>query len=408
MTASLSTTTQPDPVPRPGALTPTPGRRRRHVVVGTGGIAGAHAGAVLAHPDRAQLVHAVDVDADRAAAFAAKHGIPTWGDDLDAALAGPDDHGRPDLAHLCTPPGTHVELATRCLEAGVPVLVEKPPALTLAEVDTLLDASHRTGVPVAVVFQHRFGGAARHARRLLAEGLGGADDGIGRVRVAVCDTLWFRPDAYFDVPWRGRWEVEGGGPTMGHGIHQIDLLLSLLGSWSEVTAMAARQARPTDTEDVSAAVVRFTDGALATVMSSLLSPRETSVVRVDTDHATLEVEHLYGYDDAAWRFTPVRDHPHLAERWQAGLGGGPSGHSAQLGAILDALDAGEEPPVSLADARETMELVAALYASAFTGQVVRRGEIGPGHPFYDRMDGGQVPWSPVKTPAKTPARAGDA
>ena len=48
--------------------------------------------------------------------------------------------------------------------------------------------------------------------------------------------------------------------------------------------------------------------AVATLMSSLLSPRETSVVRVDTDHATIEVEHLYGYDDAAWRLTPLAGH----------------------------------------------------------------------------------------------------
>ncbi|MGO7984043.1 Gfo/Idh/MocA family oxidoreductase, partial [Rhizobium johnstonii] len=83
---------------------------------------------------------------------------------------------------------------------------------------------------------------------------------------ATCETLWYRDNDYFAVPWRGRWEVEGGGPTMGHGIHQFDLMLSILGPWAEVSAMAARQSRPTDTEDVSIAIARFDNGALATVV----------------------------------------------------------------------------------------------------------------------------------------------
>ena len=111
--------------------------------------------------------------------------------------------------------------------------------------------------------------------------------------VATCHTLWYRDTAYYDVAWRGKWETEGGGPAMGHGIHQMDLLLSLLGPWAEVTAMAGRLARDTATEDVSMAVVRFPDGTLATAASSAISPRQTSSVRVDTERATLELEHLY-------------------------------------------------------------------------------------------------------------------
>jgi hypothetical protein len=50
------------------------------------------------------------------------------------------------------------------------------------------------------------------------------------------------------------------------------------------------------------------------------------------------------------------------------------------------------PPVTLPDARMTLELIAAIYASAFTCRSVRRGEIGPRSPFYQRMDGSGAPW----------------
>ena len=379
-------------------------------MVGTGAIAGAHAAAVAAHADRAVVVHAVDLGPARAEQFAARHGLTGWGTDLATALTG-DGAGPPDLAHICTPPGSHVPLAAQCLEAGVPVLLEKPPALSLAEVDQLLAVSERTRVDVAVVFQHRFGAGAERAMVLLADARarraadgtdeeGEAGAGIGRPLVATCHTLWYRDADYFAVPWRGRWGVEGGGPTMGHGIHQIDLLLALLGPWEEVSAMAGRQARDTETEDVSTALVRFADGTLATIVNSLVSPRQTSSIRIDAEYATLEVDHLYGYTDADWTFTPAPGHEHLSDRWVPDAAAPRSSHSSQMGAVLDAFgtrDEGSHPPaplpVPLREARDTLELVAAVYASAFTGRLIRRGDIVPGHPFYARMNGSGAPWA---------------
>ena len=347
-------------------------------IVGTGAIAGAHAEAVAALPDRARLVGAVDVDPDRAAAFGATWDVPVF-----PSLAALLDARRPDLVHLCTPPGSHLPLALECLAAGVGLVLEKPPVLSLAELDRLRAAEAAAGVPVATVFQHRFGSGAVRLRRLLAEGV------LGRPLVAQANTLWFRDDDYFAVPWRGKWELEGGGPTMGHGIHQFDLLLSILGPWTGVSAMAERQARPTDTEDVSAALVRFESGALATVVNSVISPRQTSQLRFDFERATVDLEHLYGYTNADWSLTAG---PDVTAAWDGDRTDVPSGHTAQLTAVLDALDAGETPPVSTSDTRVTMEFIAAVYASAFTGRAVARGEITEGHPFYDSMAGTGAPW----------------
>ncbi|GAA3465231.1 Gfo/Idh/MocA family protein [Saccharothrix longispora] len=352
-------------------------------IVGTGAIAGAHAGAIAALPGRARLVGAVDVEPDRVAAFGAEWDVPAH-----PTLADLLADRRPDLVHLCTPPGTHLSLALECLAAGVSPVVEKPPVLSLADLDRLRAAEAEAGVPVATVFQHRFGSGAVRLRRLLAEGA------LGRPLLASADTLWFRDDDYFAVPWRGKWELEGGGPTMGHGIHQFDLLLSVLGPWSEISAVAARQARPTDTEDVSAALVRFDSGAVATVVNSLVSPRQTSRLRFDFEHATVELEHLYGYSDEDWRLTPAPGAPDPAPAWGSDPVGVPSGHTAQLAAVLDALDEGRTPPVSTADTRMTLEFVAAVYASAFTGRAVARGEITEGHPFHGGMAGGGAPWPP--------------
>jgi predicted dehydrogenase len=168
----------------------------RVAIVGTGGIARVHAEALRPDP-RAVLVAAADVDAGRLAAFAARHGVPATYGDLDELLR----DARPDLVHICTPPHAHCEQAHRCLRAGVSVLVEKPPVISLREFDVLAAADDDGGPWFASVYQHRFGGAQRRLKGL-------ADSGaLGRPLLALCHTTWFRDQAYFDVPWRGRWDT---------------------------------------------------------------------------------------------------------------------------------------------------------------------------------------------------------
>jgi predicted dehydrogenase len=358
------------------------GRRYRTAIVGAGGIAVAHVRALQGLAHRADLVAVADVDLGRARTFAERWDVPHAYDGVAELL----DVQRLDLVHLCTPPEHHTPLALQCLRAGATVLVEKPPTLSLAEFDVLVAAEATSIAHVATVFQHRFGSAANRLRRMTAAGV------LGRPLLATCATQWYRDDDYFAAPWRGTWESEGGGPTMGHGIHQFDLLLSILGPWRELTALAARQARPTDTEDVSMALVTFDNGALASVVNSVVSPRQTSTLRFDFENATVELEHLYGYDDRDWTLTPAPGHDALLAQWAAGADNVPSGHAAQFSAVFDALDCGEPPPVTTTDARRTMDFVASLYASAFIGDRVRSGLIGPDSPFATRMDGIGAPW----------------
>lgn len=362
-------------------------------IVGTGGIAGFHAQALAALGDRVRVSAAVDVDAVRLREFGDRFDVARRYASLDELLA----VERPDLVDLCTPPGYHAEQAIACLDHGVTVICEKPPAVSLAELDRVAAHTEASGPHFASVFQHRFGSGGLALARLVAEGTFGAPTTV------VCHTLWHRLDDYFQVPWRGRWETEGGGPTLGHGIHQMDLMLAILGPWREVVAVAARQVRLTATEDVSCAIVSFDNGAIATVVNSLVSPRQTSYLRFDFADATIELTHLYGYGDGDWTATGA---PGYEERvralWTSRLRGVNSGHTAQFTHVLDALEEGSPPPVSPADVRPTMELVAAIYASAFTGRPVRRGEIGSGSPFYERMQGSGAPWP---APAPRPASA---
>jgi predicted dehydrogenase len=182
---------------------------------------------------------------------------------------------------------------------------------------------------------------------------------------------------------------------MGHGIHQMDLLLDLLGPWREVRAMAGRLVHDVETEDVSTALLRFDDGAMATVVNSVLSPDEVSRIRIDCERATVELTHLYGHSNANWRITPAPGVPgDEAAAWQDFGPDVPSSHLAQLRELVASMRAGERPRSSGPDGRTSLELITALYKSAFTDTTVRRGEVGPGDPYYTALHGGAPGWAP--------------
>lgn len=361
--------------------------RYRHAIVGAGGIAQVHAEALRRLGGRCELVAVADVDPLRAAEFAARWEVPAAHNSIGDLLA----DQQPDVVHLCTPPAIRREPAIEILRAGANVLCEKPSTLSLRALDDIVRAEEVSSGNFGTIFQHRFGSAAGTLRSLVETG------GLGIPLVAVCNTLWFRPDSYFDPDWRGRWSTEGGGPTLGHGIHQLDLLVAILGPWRDVVAVAARRARSTNTEDISSAIITFESGVVATVVNSLVSPRETSYLRFDFERATVEVQHLYGYRDEDWLVTPAPGHEEqVRTAWARGTKGVDSSHVAQFTAVLDALDEGEPIPVRSSEARATTELVAAIYASAFSGERQVRGQITTESPFYESMAGTGPPWAPLK------------
>ncbi|WP_150239512.1 Gfo/Idh/MocA family protein [Nocardiopsis quinghaiensis] len=353
----------------------------RVAVVGSGGIArGVHLPALADMGDRVDVTALVDLDEALVEATAAEWGVRGRYTDVGAMLAAE----RPGLVIVCTPPAAHKDTVTASLDAGAWVWCEKPPTLSLAEYDRIRAHEGEHGPFASYVFQHRFGSGAERLRRHLSEGT------LGRPLVGVCNTLWYRDAEYFEAPWRGRWDTEGGGPSMGHGIHQMDLMLSLLGDWTEVTSVMSTTARSIETEDVSMAIVRCESGATVSMANSLLSPRETSYLRFDFENATVELEHLYGYDNAHWRWTPA---PHAdaeaAASWQPEENV-PSSHKAQLRSLLDAMERRERPRASGHDGRRALELVAGMYQSAVLGGTVRRRDLTPASGFYHSMYGGDA------------------
>ena len=357
-------------------------RTIRAAIVGTGNIAGAHVKALRRMGRRAEVVAAVDVDGARAGAFCSEHGIPKSFEDTEEML----DEEAPDIVHVCTPPQSHREVSVQCMEAGAWVLCEKPLCASLEEMDTVEAAERATGKFCSSVYQWRFGSGARHLKALISSGE------LGRPLAGLCQTTWYRDAAYYSVPWRGRWETELGGATMGQGIHAMDLFLWLLGDWREVRAMVGTLDRDIEVEDVSMATVLLENGAMGSVVNSVLSPRQRTHLRFDFQQATVEVDSLYGYTNADWNYS-IPDgaaHADSLARWQKIPDEALSMHAGQVADLLDCMEENRRPSTSGAGARRTLEFITGLYKAAMTGEPVLRGSIDKGDPFYSRLNGAPV------------------
>ncbi|MDE2452196.1 MAG: Gfo/Idh/MocA family oxidoreductase [Burkholderiales bacterium] len=300
-------------------------------------------------------------------ASAAPEGLPLY-----RSLAELLDRERPDGVILATPNAAHVEGALECIAAGVPCLVEKPVADTLADARRLAAAVAASGAAV-LVGHHR-----RHSPILQAAAAAIAGGAIGRVVAVMASAVFAKPARYFDeAPWRSR---PGGGPILINLVHEIDNLRLLIGDIVEVQALASNAVRGFAVEDTVAINLRFANGALGSFMlsdcaASVRSWEQTSGENKAYDHhgdedcylvagtrgslALPTLRLLSAEGEASW-FEPL-----AASRIEAS----PADPLERQFRHFCAMIRGEAPPlVPVAEALKTLEVTLAVAAAAATRQ----------------------------------------
>lgn len=225
----------------------------RLAVIGAGAIGGTHAEAI-AGAEGFELAGIAD-PFDGGAALAERFGARHYRDHK--ALL---DAERPDGAIVATPNETHVPIALDCLAAGVPVIVEKPLANTIAEAETLLAAEAETGLAVLVGHHRRHHPVLQAAKAIVDAGT------LGRLVCVSASACLMKPDAYFAPEWRRTPGV--GGTFLINLIHEIDLLRYLCGEIVSLAAYASSAVRGLAVEDTGAITFEFAGGALAAFVVS--------------------------------------------------------------------------------------------------------------------------------------------
>ena len=346
--------------------------RLRVGVVGAG-IGRSHVRGYQAVPERFELLALCDIDAERARPIAEEHGIPRLVTDL-AELCRMDDL---DLIDICTPPHLHFEQIQQVLAAGKHAICEKPLVSSLREVDELARAEAASGRRIMPVFQYRFGHGLQKLKFLIAQGL------AGKAYLSTVETAWRRRAEYYAVPWRGKWATERGGALLSHAIHAHDMLCYVLGPPARVFAYTTTRVNPIEVEDCASVALEMADGSLASLGVTLGSAAEITRHRFSFSGLVAE-SNTRPYTNSGDPWTFVGDTPELTEQIESALADFrplPEHYAGQFYRFYEAVRCGGDMPVSLADARVSLELITAMYYSAETGASVSL-PIGADHPRY--------------------------
>jgi UDP-N-acetyl-2-amino-2-deoxyglucuronate dehydrogenase len=297
---------------------------------------------------------------------------------IEELLADPDI----DVVNICTPSGTHADLSVQALKAGKHVVCEKPPDVTVAAVDRMIAAQRETGKKLMVIFQSRFEPVYQAMRETVQSGR------LGRI-VGVHGTVnWWRAQSYFDCPgmWKGTWRYDGGGSLANQGVHTVDILQWLVGPVAEVYAKFGVFAHEIETEDKTAAVLTFANGALGTLTSTTAAyPGLDRTVLIHGECGSIVAE-----DDLLVRWRIMADSPDTEkeeeramlarfgkkEHRESSTASDPfafatRGHLLQFEALAEAIRNDTTPPNSIETSRHTVEILNAVYESGRTGKAVR-------------------------------------
>lgn len=344
----------------------------RVALVGAG-IADRHAAAWRWLPALFDVPVLCSLDDARGRALCERHRIAEYTQDVDSLFERQDI----DIVDICTPPDSHFALCERALAAGKHVVCEKPLFGSLAEVDRMASLVQRSGRLLMPIFQYRFGTGLQKLRHLQRLGLTGAPV------LSTVETHWWRGPAYYEVPWRGKWESELGGGLLGHAIHAHDMLTHVQGPIAEVFAYGSTLVNPIEVEDTMALALRMANGSLASLSMTLGSREEISRLRFCfRELAVQSITAPYTMGRDPWTFT-AGDPAHQA-RVDAALADfvtHEDGYTRQFELFHAAIAHGAELPVTLEDARRSLELVTAAYHSQRTGRPVPL-PLGAGHPLY--------------------------
>ena len=343
-------------------LEPPKSPRLRVALIGCG-VGRAHALAYKALPDHFELVSICDLDTTKAETLALEVGAAGHTADF-ALLLRRDDI---DVIDICTPPHLHVPMVTQTIQAGKHAICEKPIAASLKDVDALIALEQSSTKRIMPIFQYRFG----HGLQKLA--LLKKHDLLGTAHVATVETHWRRGAWYYLPEWRGKWATELGGGLLGHAIHAHDMLSLVMGGVKSVYAKVATRVNPIEVEDCAAVTLEMRDGSLVSLSMTLGSPHEISRHRFAFANAVAESNtRPYTSSGDPWTFTG--DTPELQHAIDAALASfqaQPEGYAGQFLRFHQALETGAALPVTLQDARDSLELVTAMYRSARTGKAVQ-------------------------------------
>jgi UDP-N-acetyl-2-amino-2-deoxyglucuronate dehydrogenase len=283
-----------------------------------------------------------------------------------------------DIVVITTPSGAHLEPALVAAKAGKHVVVEKPLEITGERCDRIIEACEQNKVKLCTIFPSRFSDSNMALKEAVDAGK------FGKLTLGEAANKWWRSQAYYDEGgWKGTKALDGGGALMNQAIHNVDLLLWMMGDVAEVVGFTGMLAHERiEVEDTAVAALRFKNGALGMLTATTsVHPGYPKQIAIHGDKGSAVIEHE---DVLKWDFeptTPADDEVKKRFAAKVGASGGAAdpkaisheGHRRQLADFVEAIQTNREPKVDGREGKKAVVLITSIYESNATGRVVKLG-----------------------------------
>ncbi|OFV92777.1 MAG: LmbZ [Acidobacteria bacterium RIFCSPLOWO2_02_FULL_64_15] len=260
-----------------------------------------------------------------------------------------------DIVVVATTNNALAEIARAAVDAGKHVLVEKPAARSVSEIDTVIEAARRSGRLVRVGFNHRYHPALQKGREILDAG--------------VLGELMFVRGRYghggrlgYEKEWRANPELSGGGELIDQGVHVIDLSRWFLGEFTSVNGFAHTYYWEMPVDDNAFLILRTARDQAAFLHVSCTEWKNIFSLEIYGRQGKLHIEGLggsYGVERLTYyRMLPEMGPPE-AETWE--YPGGDRSWALEFEEFLEDIRRGRAPAAGLADARAALAIVEAIH-----------------------------------------------
>ncbi|TCK98510.1 putative dehydrogenase [Natranaerovirga hydrolytica] len=276
-----------------------------------------------------------------------------------------------ELIAICTESGNHGEIALTCIDQGINLIIEKPIALCLEEIDEIIRRASIKKVKVCPCHQNRFNKAVQKIREAVEE------ERFGKLIHGTAHIRWYRGEDYYkQAPWRGTWDQDGGA-LMNQCIHNIDLLRWMMGEEiKEVFGMIDNLIHDyIEAEDLGIALIKFSNGSYGLIegTTNVYPKNLEETLYLFGEKATVKVGGKSVNQIEEWHFEDQIDDPKAVK--EENSESPPNiygyGHTPLYSDVIDAINNDREPYVTAEDGRKAVETVLAIYKSALEGKSIK-------------------------------------
>ena len=229
-------------------------------IIGVGAVAEMHA-TVIEKIENAKLIGVLSKSYENAVKFATEKGCVAYknfNELLQDKLV--------DVVCVCSPSGLHALQAVEIANAKKHLIIEKPMAITDAQLKEIITAVSKNNVKCEVISQFRFSNAIQKLKSYIDSGK------LGKIYHADFKLPYYRGQDYYDKGgWRGTIEMDGGGALMNQGIHGVDVIQYLMGGVKSVYADCRTMGRNIEVEDTANVLVEYNNGAIGVIQATTLA-----------------------------------------------------------------------------------------------------------------------------------------